>query len=86
VGLALVLTMAAKSFVGDCRAAAKSEEALAETTAHILTLLEDRHGTNWDTVEQTMNAMHGSEWRNQFTPEQWSTLHELRRNPAQHRG
>jgi hypothetical protein len=83
--VALALSLAAESFVCDRHTVAKSEQALDETSAHILTMLEDRYGTNWNKVQQVMDAKHGPEWTNQWAPEQWLTLHELRHRFAEHR-
>ena len=83
--MALALTAATKSCIGDRRAVADSEQAVAESRAHILSMMEDRYGTNWDKVQQTMNAAHGPEWTNQLAPDQWLALHDLRHRLAEHR-
>ena len=83
--VALALTAVTNSLVCDQRAVAKSEQALTEMRAYSLSMLEDRYGTNWNKIQQTMDEMHGPQWTNQLAPEQWATLHELRRGRAENR-
>lgn len=77
LGWAFAIVATASSRLTILREQAQSQEALAETTTHIFSLLQKRNETIWNRLELRMNAEFGPQWTNELNPAQWIRIHEI---------